>query len=228
MALAQTDKLEKKEQEVLANCFSAEWSEKTLPSTQLSTETGDIYTGSLYQNLASALATAPEPFRVASSLTEPMRVLLFSYGSGVASSIFILKVNSKLQGLNLMISDCLKERVKQSPRNFSLSLREREENISKVQFKPKFDPSLVRNNSFVLGGVDELGRRVYGRFSSQQDTTTPSKNLYNHRILSVSRQMLDSVAPAVSTHSVMVKGDLFKNFYKKTLEERLKIVSTWS
>jgi 3-hydroxy-3-methylglutaryl CoA synthase len=40
---------------VLQEMHQQDWRERTLPSTEISQETGDINTGSLYQNLVSSL-----------------------------------------------------------------------------------------------------------------------------------------------------------------------------
>jgi len=54
-----------------------------LPSCLLSKELGNIYTGSLYTGLISLMENKDELLN--------KRICMFSYGSGCAASLFVLK-----------------------------------------------------------------------------------------------------------------------------------------
>ena len=58
------------------------WKSKAYPSTYLGRHVGNIYTGSLYAGLISLIH--------AGDLANK-KVLLFSYGSGLASSMFLIR-----------------------------------------------------------------------------------------------------------------------------------------
>lgn len=60
--------------------------EKVDPTLQISQRIGNIYTGSLYSCLISLLVFRPE--------IKNKNVMLFSYGSGLCSSMFSVKIHS--------------------------------------------------------------------------------------------------------------------------------------
>jgi hypothetical protein len=149
---------------------------------------------------------------------------MFSYGSGVASTMFVLHVKNSIPGLREMVEEKLSDRMMIPPKVYSLSVRNREESITKTQYRPTFEAKNARNNSYIFGGVDSYGRRIYQRYSSVPGPSLGPKNL-NSRLLTISRHMLESVDKRVAPLTSAPKNsESFKNFYKKTIEERLKIV----
>lgn len=161
-----------------------------------------------------------------SLIRQPYKILMFSYGSGVASTMFVLHVKNPISGLREMVEEKLSDRFVISPKEYSLSVRNREESIKRTQYRPTFEAKFARNNSYIFGGVDNLGRRVYQRYSTVPGPSLGHKHL-NSRLLTISRHMLESTDKRIISHSLPQKNiDLFKNFYKKTLEERLKIVGS--
>lgn len=150
---------------------------------------------------------------------------MYTKGHDDVSSMFILKMNHHIKGLDRMVSNGLSDRVKQSPACYSLSLIERVENSKMSGYKPKFESKYVRDGCFILGGVDELGKMIYCKYTSNP-SANPSKNTVHDRILVVSRQMLQhSNSKPNPRHNYRRKNELFQNFYKKSLEERVKIVN---
>lgn len=138
--------------------------------------------------------------------------------------MFVLRVKSKMQGLKEAVEGRLSSRIKISPKDYSLEMRNRIEGMNKIDYKPRFEAKFARNDSFVFAGVDDLGRRIYKKYSSVPGSA-PKQKVFNNRILTISRHMLESAkyqTPGLQTP--INKGDVFKNFYKKTVEERLKIV----
>lgn len=149
---------------------------------------------------------------------------MFSYGSGVASTMFVLHVKRQISGLQQMVERYLEDRLIIPPKVYSLSVRNREDSLSRNKYKPTFEAKFARDKSYIFGGVDDLGRRIYQRYSSVPGTQLGSKNL-NSRLLTISRHMLESPDKQLTAPSVIQRGpESFKNFYKKTIEERLKIV----
>lgn len=149
---------------------------------------------------------------------------MFSYGAGVASTMYILKVRSRIPGLKEMVTGCLTDRIKIHPKAYSLSIRNREDNINRTHYKPIFEAKFIRENSYTFAGVDDFGRRIYQKYSSVPVADHGSK-IFNNRILTVARHMIESTKTEVFPYqSVQVKSEAFKHFYKKTLDERLKIV----
>jgi len=82
---------------------------KVDPTLYVSQRLGNIYTGSLYSCLISLLITNSE--------IKNKNVLLFSYGSGLCSSMLSIKVHSNPLSKSQIesIYDRLKNRVKVTP-----------------------------------------------------------------------------------------------------------------
>ena len=71
---------------ILTKHFEADWRDKGEIALSLSKQLGNIYTGSLYLGLLSLVCND------SIDLTNK-RVLMFSYGSGCAASMFFLRFN---------------------------------------------------------------------------------------------------------------------------------------
>jgi hypothetical protein len=159
-------------------------------------------------------------------IRQPYKVLMFSYGSGVASTMFILHVKAQIPGLREMVEEKLDNRMKIPPKVYSLSVRNREESLTRTHYRPTFEAKYARDNSYIFGGVDDLGRRIYQRYSSIPGPSLGTKSI-NSRLLTISKHMLESTDKAGKRQSSTPKNpEPFKNFYKKTIDERLKIVET--
>lgn len=150
---------------------------------------------------------------------------MFSYGSGVSSSMFVLRVRRPLSALATKVNQMLSDRKKIHPKDYSLLMKEREQNYNAFNFKPKFESEDTRNDSFILRGVDELGRRSYGKYSNSISQATGG--VLHPRILSISRQLVKprSTAKKAAENSMETFDKKFSNFYKKTMSERMSLVS---
>ncbi|KAJ4429245.1 Hydroxymethylglutaryl-CoA synthase, cytoplasmic [Periplaneta americana] len=140
--------------------------EKTQPSLLLANQVGNMYTPSLYGGLVSLLIS-----RGAQELAGK-RVALFSYGSGLASSMFSLQVccdaspGSPLQQLvaNLShIKSQLALRQKIPPEEFASIMEMREHNHHKAPYIPQASPDVLFPGTWYLESVDSLHRRFYKR-----------------------------------------------------------------
>jgi len=140
---------------------------KTEPSLFIAKKVGNMYTPSLYGGLASHLL-GKSPSELSGS-----RLVLFSYGSGLASSLFSLRVSPAsaavggpldrlLRGL-ADIPQRLEARRKLTPTEFTDVLARREENYHAAPFMPKMPASDLAPGSYYLSRVDEMRRRFYER-----------------------------------------------------------------
>lgn len=88
---------------------------KVHPALYLSKHLGNIYTGSLYTGLISLML---QPNMVGK------RILMFSYGSGLMSSMFTIRVKNDLQIMRKLIDfeGRLSRRVEISPQDFDAIL----------------------------------------------------------------------------------------------------------
>mmetsp|Transcript_39999 Transcript_39999/g.35688 ORF Transcript_39999/g.35688 Transcript_39999/m.35688 type:complete len:114 (-) Transcript_39999:469-810(-) len=72
--------------------FKEYYKKKCHPSLKLSTNMGNIYTGSLYLCLMSLIADTNVDL-------VNKKILMFSYGSGLASAMFMIRVNGDVSSL---------------------------------------------------------------------------------------------------------------------------------
>lgn len=100
------------------------------------------------------------------------RILIFSYGSGLASSMFSIKISSNasagspldlLQRSTQQHLQLLSQRLEVSPAEFDRRMKEREDSYGKAGFAPKEDVSILFPGTYYLNSVDEKFRRTYSR-----------------------------------------------------------------
>lgn len=127
------------------------------PSLIASTNTGNIYTGSLYLSLASLLTYVP-----AEELAGK-RISLFSYGSGLASAFFSLQVKGDISQLvsALDLKNSLDNREKVSPTDYEAALALREKAHLKKSFSPEGSIDHLRKGTYYLTNIDDKFRRFY-------------------------------------------------------------------
>lgn len=141
--------------------FSEEiYKKKTLASLLLSNQIGNMYTASLYGGLVSYLCN-----KTASDLSG-QRIGLFSYGSGLASSMFSIKVVAGQKLENLVSSlqylhDVLKNRRQVKPIDFSKIMEIREENHNKAPYNPIGNIDWLLPGTWYLKSIDDKYRRTY-------------------------------------------------------------------
>lgn len=100
------------------------------------------------------------------------RVLVFSYGSGLASAMFSISLSkngaagSPLDLLQKNVQShisLLSERLKITPEEFDRRMKEREEGYGLPGFVPKEDVSVLFPGTYYLNAVDDKFRRTYSR-----------------------------------------------------------------
>uniref|UniRef100_A0A8D2AL48 Hydroxymethylglutaryl-CoA synthase n=1 Tax=Sciurus vulgaris TaxID=55149 RepID=A0A8D2AL48_SCIVU len=142
------------------------FNKKTKASLYLSTHNGNMYTSSLYGCLASLLSHHSAQDLAGS------RIGAFSYGSGLAASLFSFRVSqdaspgSPLDTLVSSISDLpkrLASRKRMSPEEFTEIMNQREQFYHKVNFSPPGDTNNLFPGTWYLERVDEMHRRKYAR-----------------------------------------------------------------
>lgn len=140
--------------------------QKTKPSLLIASQVGNMYTPSLYGGLVSLLVS-----KTASELAGN-KVALFSYGSGLAASMFsitvskdcnenspLVKLTSKLQ----YVKELLAQRQKISPEKFTANLEIREKTSHQANYKPIGDIENLFPGTYYLTEVDNFHRRFYNR-----------------------------------------------------------------
>ncbi|XP_039181862.1 hydroxymethylglutaryl-CoA synthase, mitochondrial [Crotalus tigris] len=140
--------------------------QKTQPSLFLSARNGNMYTPSVYGCLASLLA------QYSAKQLAGSRIGVFSYGSGLAASMFSLKASqnfapgSPLEKLVYSLSDLeirLDSRKCVSPEKFNEILKVREDTHNSVDHVPHGSKDDLFPGTWYLEQVDEKNRRKYAR-----------------------------------------------------------------
>ena len=142
---------------------------KTKPSLLIATEVGNMYTPSVYSGLLSYLCTR------SASECAGKRIVLFSYGSGLASAMFSLRVaetaspESPLQKLVDSLHDIpsrLSARQEVEPASFEKTMKLREETHHLAPYTPVGSVNDLFPGTWYLTDIDDKHRRKYAFKSS--------------------------------------------------------------
>lgn len=145
------------------------FSTKTSPSLLVASQVGNMYTSSLYGGLVSLLISK-KPSELAGN-----RVGLFSYGSGLASSFYSLKISedaNKISALHKLISGLnsvstsLSHRRKIEPEVFEKFMDIRQKSNHSAPYEPIGSIESFFPGTYYLTNIDEKYRRFYDRVSN--------------------------------------------------------------
>ncbi|KAF6039320.1 HMGCS1 [Bugula neritina] len=140
------------------------FAKKTQPSLKIANQVGNMYTPSVYGSLCSYISSND-----AASLANK-RAVLFSYGSGLASSMYSVRFSedttpgSPLTKLVASLADLntrLESRRKVEPALFSDAMKLREDTHHQAPYTPVGDLSSLFPGTWYLASVDEKHRRKY-------------------------------------------------------------------
>ncbi|GLJ12432.1 hypothetical protein SUGI_0190820 [Cryptomeria japonica] len=167
--------LEKVSQQVAKPLYDT----KVQTSTLLPKQVGNMYTASLYAALASIVHNKH-------STLEGQRVLMFSYGSGLASTIFSLKIREGQHPFTISniaevmdLQSKLESRNEFSPEDFVSNLKLMETLYGAKGFVSSAKHSLLRPGTFYLTEVDEKYRRFYSQKLVSTDGNCGNTELAN-------------------------------------------------
>lgn len=127
------------------------------PSIQVPTMCGNMYCGSVYGSLCSLLAN------VTSESLQGKRIGMFSYGSGLASSIFSFKVKGSIEEIQkqLDIHARLESRRTVAPEVYDEMCNLREKAHLKKDYAPTGNADTLFPGTYYLTGIDSMFRRTY-------------------------------------------------------------------
>ncbi|ESO09369.1 hypothetical protein HELRODRAFT_185341 [Helobdella robusta] len=149
----------------LMNASRDLYNSKTKPYLYLSNQIGNMYTPSLYAGLAVYI------FRH-KTVDEMLgkTIVLFSYGSGLASSMFSIKISNqntetltKIHNSLKSLSTRLESRKKVEPLSFQKMMKLREETHHLAPYEPISCTDDLFPGTFYLKKIDEKHRRTYER-----------------------------------------------------------------
>jgi len=144
------------------------------PGTLLPRELGNSYTAACYTGLASLVhafyaaggeAGEEDRMRQAENVIGK-NILMFSYGSGLMSTMFGMKVTDDLSHIARAgdLENRLQQRSFWSAEDYTKALDRRKETYNQKDWKPQGNPEeLLFPGTYYLSEVDEFGRRKYGR-----------------------------------------------------------------
>lgn len=150
-------------EKIFMDYSKATFNQKTKPSLMLANQVGNMYTPSVYSGLVSLLVSADGDV----SKLNGKHIGAFSYGSGLASTMYSISVTSdsaKLQSLlnNLSyVKPMLEQRTKTSPAEFTAMMETRAHNSHRTSFEPSGDVASLFPGTYYLKYVDEMHRRTY-------------------------------------------------------------------
>lgn len=131
---------------------------KVAPGAWLAVEIGNCYTASLYSSLAALI------YQQRNQLVGK-RILLYSFGSGFAASMFALRVVFPLDSIfeKLSLRETLRARLIMSPQEYDATLKERERNYCRFDYHTTGDLDRLFPGAFYLKRVGKQGEREYDR-----------------------------------------------------------------
>eukprot|EP00455_Lapot_gusevi_P023657 TRINITY_DN2454_c0_g1_i7.p1 TRINITY_DN2454_c0_g1~~TRINITY_DN2454_c0_g1_i7.p1 ORF type:complete len:478 (-),score=128.95 TRINITY_DN2454_c0_g1_i7:66-1439(-) len=145
---------------------TAGYQRQVAPSTRLPKQLGNLYTASLYAGLLSLLTSA------APADLSGKRVLMFSYGSGLAASMFSFTLaegeafTHQLQQLQSCVNleARLEARTETTPALFQQWMTQRERlHADSSAFQPSGSIETLFPGTYYLTSKDQQGRRFYAR-----------------------------------------------------------------
>ncbi|KAK2738035.1 3-hydroxy-3-methylglutaryl coenzyme A synthase [Myotisia sp. PD_48] len=133
------------------------FAERVYPSIQVATQCGNMYCASVYGGLASLLSN------VAFDPAQPKRVGIFSYGSGLASSMFSVKITGDVSDIvsKLDLQRRLDARRVVAPEVYDQMCLLREHAHLKKDFVPTGSAEQLVPGTYYLTKVDDMFRREY-------------------------------------------------------------------
>ncbi|XP_053666643.1 hydroxymethylglutaryl-CoA synthase 1 [Anopheles marshallii] len=144
---------------------------KTKRSLHLASQVGNMYTPSVYSCLVSLL--------VGSDVDELLgkRVGVFSYGSGLASSMYSIAVTTDRDRLADFkrqlnyVQPLLDRRTKVDPAEFTKLMEVREKNNHAAPYEPSGSVDVLFPGTYYLKAVDSMHRRTYERVPPEQPSS---------------------------------------------------------
>jgi len=133
---------------------------KALPALHLAKELGNIYCGSLYACLISLIGELPN---LGDTLCPGKRILMFSYGSGLASTMFSLQINSSVAQIanTFDFKTRIGARTRITPEEFTKMLALQHHPDSECGVTSLSTVDILFPGTYYLASVDAQQRRHY-------------------------------------------------------------------
>jgi hydroxymethylglutaryl-CoA synthase len=141
------------------------YKEKVALATEVSRQTGNTYTASVWMNMANLVSEL-------GSELDGKRVVLFSYGSGALASMMSVIPSATVDNdrfslarmkSTIRIAERLADREKLTPADLNVALTAREESHGLVPFKPTFLTDRLLPGTYYLESISANHERFYVR-----------------------------------------------------------------
>ena len=211
--------------------FGDEYKNQVLPGQLLNKNMGNIYTGSLYLGILSLLITPKINLM-------NKRIMMFSYGSGCAATLFVLKVKSasvkEISERNADVMSRLQSRIKVSPHDYDKLMSYKETLYNSKNYSPKDSVEILFENAFYLEKVDEKWRRHYVKYTKNERIPIQFNKLSNtssakRRLAIVGNHLKAGTVNDISTKNEYASlpsrttfdNNVWSGFYKKSIYEKI-------
>ena len=177
-------KLAKSTQDIIKNQFNNDFKLLIEPGLFLCKQLGNLYTGSIFGFLLSLLLNLSQKNQ---SLVGS-RIFLFSYGSGLASTLLVLDVDNekykKIINNNKDIFKRLNERIKITPFLYESILLKKEKLYLKNDYLPQGKTEDLFEGTFYLTKVDNLWKRYYNQkpYKENNNSNADNNNIANNNM----------------------------------------------
>ncbi|KAF2767601.1 erg13, 3-hydroxy-3-methylglutaryl-CoA (HMG-CoA) synthase [Teratosphaeria nubilosa] len=133
------------------------FAQRVQPSIEVPTMCGNMYCGSVYSSLVSLISN------VSSADLQDKRIGIFSYGSGLASSMFSLRVKGSTEEMakKLDLHQRLKSRRVVAPEVYDEMCNLREKAHLRKNFKPVGQVDTLFPGTYYLTDVNDMFQRSY-------------------------------------------------------------------
>ncbi|KAG0649562.1 3-hydroxy-3-methylglutaryl coenzyme A synthase [Hyphodiscus hymeniophilus] len=133
------------------------FNERVQPSLEASTMCGNMYCASVYSGLVSLLCN------VSSETLQGKRIGVFSYGSGLASSLFSLRVVGSTEAMSktLGLKERLAARSAVAPELYDEMCNLRKKAHLQKSYTPEGSADTIASGAYYLEEIDDMFRRKY-------------------------------------------------------------------
>ncbi|KAG1448896.1 hypothetical protein G6F56_008813 [Rhizopus delemar] len=137
----------------------ASYVQKVGPCAFAPKQIGNMYTAAVWAGLASLLS------EVDSDSLQSKRILLYSYGSGLAASMISFRVSSSTEKIKsvLNLRERLDARTHTKPEEFAEAMKMREATHNAREFSPAGSLDNIASGVYYIEKIDDKWRRFYKR-----------------------------------------------------------------
>lgn len=150
--------VDKTVEKVFVGLAKNEFATRVLPALKVPTNTGNMYTASAWASLASLL------YYVGSDALQGKRIGIFSYGSGLASTLLLVKVVGDISAITKKLDFDQKlgaGRKIELPQQYVDAIHLREQAHLQKLYEPKGSIENLTPGTYYLVKIDEKFRREY-------------------------------------------------------------------